>query len=74
MIARLPKLPGSFWKNIGLALRAGRGRMNSLSVGVKHGRGLRFDEGSVTAVGGRSKGLTPGTNSDLQQLSSRLFF
>ena len=28
--------------------------------GVKHGRGLRFDEGSATAVRGRSQGLIPG--------------
>src|SRR6516165_9913915 len=43
----------------GLLDRAGRGRIRP-SIGVKHGRGLRFDEGSVTAVGGRSQGLIPG--------------
>ena len=58
MIARLPKLPGSFWKNIGLLF--GQVVAEFPAVGVKHGRGLRFDERSVTAVGGRSKGLTPG--------------
>ena len=79
MIARLPKLPMLIAKTSRVFLEkyracsTGRSWQNCLSVGVKHGRGLRFDEGSATAVRGRSQGLIPGrqaTYNNFRRVSS----
>jgi hypothetical protein len=80
MIARLPKLPGLIAKTS----RVFFGKISGLLYGQvvaefpvgwgKARTGLRFDEGSATAVGGRSQGLIPGhqiaTNNNFRRVSS----
>jgi hypothetical protein len=66
MIARLPKLPGliakssRFFLEKYLTYSSRHGVAEFAAGGGKAWTGLRFDEGSATAVRGRSQGLIPG--------------